>query len=249
MNTYEQAWPVAVFAHNEARRIVACLDSLVGQSTLRPLRIFVLANGCTDDTEDVVNCYAGMHPQVELVKIDLGDKANAWNVFIHDVCPKSDVAFFVDGDVEICAGALDALADTIGEHPEANAAAAVPVAGLDRSALAEYFIKHRLFLGNLYALSGRFVARVRTSGARMPIGYVGEDGLVTSLAKWDLNPRGPFAGERAFQCFDVLGHVGSGVDDRNIVLADDVDASAGEGERRHRRDRGAQVRHGDQRQA
>jgi glycosyltransferase involved in cell wall biosynthesis len=76
-------WPVMVLAHNEERHIKACLDSIVQSESGRRFDIFVMANGCTDGTQGIVQDYAKQFPEVKLVTIALGDKCNAWNVFIH----------------------------------------------------------------------------------------------------------------------------------------------------------------------
>src|SRR5215813_10375343 len=72
--------PVAVFAHNEENHIIRCLESLSLAADGSPLSAYVLANGCTDRTEEIVRGYAQTHPGVSLISIAVGDKANAWNV-------------------------------------------------------------------------------------------------------------------------------------------------------------------------
>jgi len=110
-------WPVAVFAHNEARNIIACLDSLQAAAT-HPLACHVLANACTDRTEALVRDYAASHPDVHLVSIAPGDKANAWNVFVHEVVPRADTpCFFIDGDVRAIPGSLDVMARMLAQTP------------------------------------------------------------------------------------------------------------------------------------
>ena len=47
-------------------------------------------------------------------------------------------------------------------------------------------LEQRGVAGNLYALRGSFVERVRELGIRMPIGVIGEDSLVGAMLKWDL---------------------------------------------------------------
>jgi hypothetical protein len=130
----------------------------------------------------------------------VGDKANAWNVFVHDVAPAAEVCFFVDGDVRVEPGAFDALFDALERSPEANAAAAIPAGGRSRKLHEELVCRHRLLLGNLYALRGSFAQRAKQKNVRLPTGYIGEDGLVTSLVKWDLDPTGPFIEERVAPC-------------------------------------------------
>ena len=87
----KEAWPVMVLAYNEERHIQACLDSLFDGEQGQPLEVYVMANGCTDGTERLVLEYARRRPEVHLVSIKLGDKCNAWNVFIHETvvqrCP------------------------------------------------------------------------------------------------------------------------------------------------------------------
>jgi len=48
---------IIVPAHNEAMVIGLCLQSLLDQTPPRPLRIIVVANGCTDATADIVRCF------------------------------------------------------------------------------------------------------------------------------------------------------------------------------------------------
>ena len=93
------AWPVMVLAHNEERHISNCLDSVLSADRGAKLEVFVMANGCTDRTEDIVRNYATKRPEVRLVSIRLGDKCNAWNVFIHETvpaqCPGREIYFFM----------------------------------------------------------------------------------------------------------------------------------------------------------
>jgi hypothetical protein len=50
-------------------------------------------------------------------------------------------------------------------------------------------LKNGGLAGNLYALSKHFVDRLRLLKVCLPIGFIGDDGLVGSLAYWDLEPR------------------------------------------------------------
>lgn len=179
---------IGVFAHNEARQIEACLESIRPQ--LQPGDVcHVLNNGSTDDTGDVVRAYCARHPFCRLVNIEIGDKANAWNLFVHDIAADADVHVFLDGDCRAKAGALSALRHGFEAEPRALALAAVPDPAISPSF-------HRLMLsgpgvaGNLYALSRAFIARVRRLHVRMPVGWIGDDSLVGALVFWDLNPRG-----------------------------------------------------------
>ncbi len=126
-------WPVMVLAHNEERHIAACLDSIFDAEPGRAFDVFVMANGCSDHTEEIVLEYGKRRPGVHLVSIKLGDKCNAWNVFIHETvpsrCPDRDVYFFADGDARFVPGSFSAMAKGLAAEPRAHAASAVPMSG------------------------------------------------------------------------------------------------------------------------
>ena len=189
-------WAIAIFAHNEAARLQAALESLQAAASGHDLDVFVLANGCTDRTADIVRGSASRITYLSLVEIDLGDKANAWNTFVHDVLTPArageiSLYFFMDGDVTVEPRALPLLAAALEEIRSANAAGAMPATGRDRDAWRERMVKTATLAGGLYALRGSFVARVRAEGMRMPIGLIGEDIFVSRLVAGEFGRRQP----------------------------------------------------------
>ena len=199
-NNMGNPWPVAVFAHNEERKITACLASLAESHQHHPVQCFVLANGCTDGTEECVRAFIANNPWVHLISIQLGDKSNAWNIYVHEVAPPSDVHFFIDGDLGACSGALTHLYRALTSNAEANAAAAVPATGRTRKRVTEQIIQDHDLLGNLYALRGTFLDRVRAHEIRIPVGLIGEDCMVGALAKWNLDLKAGWREERIVPC-------------------------------------------------
>ena len=185
-------WPVMVLAYNEEEHIEAAIDSIFASEPDRRLEIYVMANGCTDRTEELVRAYSRRRPEVHLVSIELGDKCNAWNVFIHETaakaCPGREVYFFTCGDVRIVPGSLSALRRALQQDSYANGAAAPPGSGRnmerDRKAQME---EHALVAG-LYALRGTFIERMQSLGVRIPLNFEGDDALVGTLLLWDLAP-------------------------------------------------------------
>ncbi len=196
-------WAIAVFAHNEELTITSSLESIRSADGAALVHAYVLINGCTDQTERVVREFAVENDWVRPLSIEIGDKANAWNVFVHQVTESYSTYFFLDGDVEMEVGALNALHQAMVTSPTANAAAAIPSSGRNREQLIRYVTESRLILGNLYALRGEFVQHIRREGVRIPIGYIGDDGIVTSLVKWDLDPTGEFRHERVVPCVNA----------------------------------------------
>jgi glycosyltransferase involved in cell wall biosynthesis len=200
---------IAVFAHNEQDNIESCLDSVLADWTSRPPTVHVLANGCTDRTELVVAAYAARHPSVRLHRIELGDKANAWNEYIHSFSSPAAVHVFVDGDVQVRPGALSALVRAICEDPSANAATALPDSGRGYGRWLKEIIEEHNLAGNLYALSGSFVERVRAGCIRLPVGLIGDDSWVGALAMFDLDVARRWVKERVIVCTDARFHYDS----------------------------------------
>lgn len=181
-----------VLAHNEERHISACLDSIFEADPGHRLEVFVMANGCTDRTEEIVREYARRRADLHLVSIVLGDKCNAWNVFIHETVPTHcigrDFYFFVDGDARVVRGSFTAMARALREHPHAHAASAVPASGRNIERDRQEILEQHGLVANLYSLRGSFVDRLRALSVRIPLKLEGDDGLIGALIKWDLAP-------------------------------------------------------------
>jgi glycosyltransferase involved in cell wall biosynthesis len=184
--------PIMVLAHNEERHITACLDSIFTADPHLTFAVYVMANGCTDCTEDIVRTYRLNRPEVELVSIALGDKCNAWNVFIHEVipthCQGRDIYFFMDGDARAVRGSFSAMLHALRSHPYANAASAVPASGRNIARDRAEILREQGLVANLYSLRGSFVERLRAQSVRIPLKLEGDDGLIGAFVKWDLNP-------------------------------------------------------------
>ena len=182
-----------VLAHNEERHIVECLESILAADPVTPLEVFVMANGCTDATERLVTEFAQRDSRVRLVSIELGDKCNAWNVFIHEVVPERcagrDLYFFMDGDARVLPGSFSAMARVLRDDPIANAVGAPPASGRSMARDRAELVREKGLVANLYALRGAFVERCRASGVRIPLRLEGDDGLIGALLRWDLDPK------------------------------------------------------------
>ena len=182
-------WSVAIFAHNEAQVIERCLASLNWAAPGRRLRVTVLANGCRDDTVARVRAFASEQLDIHVVEIELGDKCNAWNQFLHRHWQgKDDTVFFMDGDVEACPDALIFLADGLAKNPRVLVTSSLPASGRSRQAHVSAAVSSRGLFGGLYAVRGEWLVEARRRGLRLPVGFVREDGLICAMAKFDLAP-------------------------------------------------------------
>jgi glycosyltransferase involved in cell wall biosynthesis len=197
------SWSLAVFAHNEGGRIRRALESVVAAAAGNDVEVWVLANGCTDSTADEVRACASVLPNLWLAEIEIADKANAWNVYVHElITPERaaaiDTYFFVDGDVTLEPGALVMLVAALSEVPSAKAAGGMPATGRDRAAWRKRMVRNGTIAGNLYALRGTFLERLRQQQIRMPIGLIGEDLFLSWIVATEIGRRSPL--EEGPQC-------------------------------------------------
>jgi len=102
---------VGVFAHNEQNGIASVLADLARQDLFdRPdvsVRIFVLANGCTDATVPVAQAAvralpAGIGECVSVLDLPFKGKSRTWNYFVHELCAgRADYVYCVDADIRV----------------------------------------------------------------------------------------------------------------------------------------------------
>jgi glycosyltransferase involved in cell wall biosynthesis len=179
-------WALAVFAHNEGPRIRAALESIVRAAGNKDVEVWVLANGCTDSTSDEVRACASVLPNLWLAEMEVADKANAWNVYVHELTSSDrageiETYFFMDGDVTLEPDALPLLDAALSEVPSAKAAGGMPATGRERDSWRARMVRNGTLAGNLYALRAGFVDCVRQQQIRVPVGLVFEDSLVSWL--------------------------------------------------------------------
>lgn len=198
---------VAVFAYNEAKEIANSLDAIRASAAAAgaDVTIHVLINGCTDNTEAVVGDYARRHATVRPVPVRRGDKANAWNHYTHEVAPQDALLHvFTDGDLTMSQGTIAGFLERFAADPRANGCAGLPGGGRSQDAFRAKLIRNREFAGGLYAVRGTCLAEFRRRAVRLPFGMFGEDGLVATLIKYDLDTLGPINQARVTACETAL---------------------------------------------
>jgi glycosyltransferase involved in cell wall biosynthesis len=190
---------VAILAHNEERRIGACIASVLAECGQFPIHVVV--NGSTDRTAEIAR---GCGPRVIVHEFVSGGKSRSWNRFVFGVMQEySDTHVFVDGDAEIAPGSIAALQSALAQNSFTNAASGIPLNGRR----AKYYQTrmhddHGLF-GDLYAVRGDFLKRMRASEIRLPDDLIGDDGLIGALAKTDLNHETQWQNGRVAVCSDA----------------------------------------------
>ena len=182
-----QGYSVVTFAYNEAATIGRTLHSVLANADSRLAHLTVIANGCTDDTaKQAKQALASANLPCTLVEIDLGDKCNAWNTYLYDFLPNTEVHFFVDSDVTFSEGAFPKLFDALIGAPNKQAVTGLPLSGRNQAQYEELATRYSCLFGNLYGLKHDFATRLVEQGIRLPIGLNWIDAQITKLVNDNL---------------------------------------------------------------
>jgi hypothetical protein len=84
--------------------------------------------------------------------IPLGDKANAWNQYIHHLWAGQELVFFIDGYVRLNSDAIELLGGAVQSDPQALGGSGVPTVGRSARALRHRFWRLKVWL--YWVLSG-----------------------------------------------------------------------------------------------
>lgn len=188
---------VVIMACNEERRIGVCLKSLPLDE--QRLACHVVVNGSSDNTAAIAREVGG--ERVTVHDWPQRGKALSWNrIMLDSDLPGAAAYVFVDGDAEVVPGSIDVLVSALAADPAANAASALPCNGRAAEFYRKEIVRTRGLFGDLYALSGNFVDRLRASHIRLPDDFIGDDSLIGDLAKTDLGKIDQWRESRVVPC-------------------------------------------------
>ena len=103
-----RSFSVVIPAHNEARVLGDCLQSVLGQEGIDKLEIVVVPNGCTDDTAEVARNFSD---QVKVVVQERGSKISALNA--GDAACTLFPPAHIDADIELTSQCLMRCHETL----------------------------------------------------------------------------------------------------------------------------------------
>lgn len=123
---------IGIMAHNEAANIANILNALLSQETSCCVikEIIVLASGCTDSTESIVEGFATRDPRIRLIAQPCREgKASAINLFLRR--SESDVVVLESADTVPGVGTIERLVEPF-TNPEIGMTGGHPIPTNDR---------------------------------------------------------------------------------------------------------------------
>jgi len=194
MNAHPSHWSVAIFTARESVTVAAdCVRAVLAAVGERSATVDVLVNGNRQLADDL----ARMAPTwrrsetgalCRVWYLDVPDKGHTWNEYIRDLWAGGEVAFFIDGYAIVEKHAFARIASALDAHPEAWAASGTPSVGRTAEALREQMLREGGMHGNLYAMRGEAVIRLRALGFRLPLGIYRSDALIGAVFCFSFDP-------------------------------------------------------------
>ncbi|WP_377923163.1 glycosyltransferase family A protein [Alteromonas sediminis] len=178
-----------MFAYNEEANIKTSIESVYKNTDAKLNRYLILANGCTDATVQIAEeCKKTLEfAKLEVVEIELGDKCNAWNTYVHDLSDEVDTHFFCDSDINFSDDCFSKMSSKLEQsQPETMIIAGMPLSGRNIAFYRSLIIERACFFGNLYGMRSSFIKRIRSAGFRLPVGLNWIDSFLTKAVNTDL---------------------------------------------------------------
>jgi len=176
-----------MFAHNEEKNIKKSIQSIFKNVDGDLCKLFVLANGCTDNTVVVLNELKAQHKKLEIINLKLGDKCNAWNEYMHYIAPECAIHYFVDADVQFSDNCFSKMSEhLLGTEQETVAVAGMPLSGRNMKFYRSLVTENSCLFGNFYGLKDSFIQRIREEKFKLPIGLNWIDSFLTKAINTDL---------------------------------------------------------------
>ena len=193
-------WSIVLFTRGEPARLTRCLAAIRQAGEGRDARVTVLLRGDEREAAALAGRLGGAAPGLRLYALPQGDRANAWNQYVHALRPLAAMHVFVEDHAAIGPEALRSLAAALAVKPMAEAATALPSGGRQVAARRARLRQGGRLHGTLHALRGSFVERLAAEGARLPVGleriapvlarWLGDGISVAEEASWQAMPQG-----------------------------------------------------------
>lgn len=185
------AWSVAVIASRESLCVLdGCIRAALAACAGREAVIDILINGNPDLAHSAA-AHAGVWQtpgiQVNVWSLRQGDKAHAWNEYVHRIWTPGTTAFFLDAYAQARPDAFVKLEAALEQHGVLGATG-VPTSGRSASQLRAQMLREGGFHGNMHVIGAPAMAKLRASGFRLPLGLYRTDSLIGAVLMFNLNP-------------------------------------------------------------
>jgi len=209
MNNQTLEIDICIVAYNEQERIIESLvhvnDAIA--ATQHNVQVYIVTNGCKDFTVAQCEYYCRFNPRFSLHDITLGDKANAWNYYVHSLKNNNNLTLFIDGDCFISKNSIEDIASIYLSQPNVNCISGYPATvGRQNIEIKRRMLEQGDFPGNLYALTPKMFTQIKAKNFYLPVGLIGDDSLLIWVCGNDLSMQNERKRENYTTAISALYH-------------------------------------------
>lgn len=189
----DAVWAVAIFASRETpEELLATLEATLAAAR-KPALIDILINGnetlAAAFSKPLAGALRGRNgATVRVWSIGVGDKANAWNQYVHRIWSAGTSVFFLDGYVHPDPDALALLEAGMESSPDVLGATGIPRAGNSAARQRRQMLEKGGLHGNLYCLRRETMEVIKKTPFRLPLGIYRGDSILGAALKFNLDP-------------------------------------------------------------
>lgn len=186
-------WSLVVFASRESISVLQQTVRAVRLAGARLARIEVLVNG-NELLAGQMSTLASQSevfppgPPIRVWSIRYGDKANAWNQYLHHVWNGESLAFFIDGYVKPGSGAVELLGEATLSDDRALAGSGTPSMGRSATAIREAMLREGGIHGNFCCFKRAAVETIRARGLKLPVGLYRTESMWGAMLCFSFDP-------------------------------------------------------------
>lgn len=200
---------VVIFAARESPDVLLKTLTMANQSCGSTAQIDVIVNGNRALSGEIAARISSPHiadseagtqnplsePQpcsvlINVWDIEFGDKANAWNQYIHSIWSGERLAFFLDGNVYLNPNSISELERITMDDGFALAGTGVPTQGRSAKAVRDELLEWGGLHGSFCCIKGRTLQEIKSRNIRLPLSLYRVDSLMGALLGLGLAPQG-----------------------------------------------------------
>jgi len=191
-NSASNRWALAIFAARESVVDLRASVKAAIAAAHAPLVIDVLINGNPTLAADFAKSFPGAvditgEVEVRIWFLPFGDKAHAWNDYLHRIWSGEPLAFFMDGYVRPRPDSIGLLGAAVLADAVALGGSGVPNVGRTSKQLRGDMLAAGGIHGNFCCIKGAVIQQLKDRKIRLPVGLYRADGLVGALLTFGLD--------------------------------------------------------------
>lgn len=197
-------WAIVVFASRESLAVLTHTIKAAQIAARGNASIDVVVNGNKELTKVLTDQlrspeFATEKAPVKVWEIALGDKANAWNRYLHQIWSGEKIAFFIDGYVRLNADSVKLLGEALANQDDALGGTGVP--SIEPTTITKHGQRapESYFHGNFCCLTDTAIKKIRLQNICLPLGLYRVDSLMGAMLSVGFDPtRNTWLGSRIY---------------------------------------------------